>query len=65
MPPHSACAATSTRRAALSEAIRLKPAVNSLAQWSVVQPWTGNAGFMTLREKTLDVGLRRAGMPNR
>ncbi len=52
-------------RAALAEAIRLKPEVNSLAQWSAVQPWVSNPAFVALRDKTLDVGLRRAGMPDR
>ncbi len=51
-------------RAALAEAIRLKPEVNSMARWSAVQPWIGNAALRPLREKTLDVGLHRAGMPD-
>ncbi len=52
-------------RAALAEAIQLKPAVNSLAQWSAIQPWIGNPAFAALRDGTLDPGLRRAGMPDR
>ena len=52
-------------RAALAEAIQLKPAVNSLAQWSAIQPWIGNPAFAALRDRTLDPGLRRAGMPDR
>jgi hypothetical protein len=51
-------------RAALTEAIRLNPTVNSLAQWTVVQPCVGNPAFIALRDKPLDSGLRRAGMPN-
>ena len=51
-------------RAALMEAIRLKPEVNSLSRWKVAQPWIENPAFVALRDKTLDVGLRRAGMPD-
>jgi len=50
-------------RAAVAEAIRLKPEVNSLARWNAVQPWIGNPAFMALRDNTLDRGLRAAGMP--
>jgi TolB-like protein/DNA-binding winged helix-turn-helix (wHTH) protein/Tfp pilus assembly protein PilF len=55
---------TEEARAALTEAIRLKPEVNSMARWNATQPWITNPGFVALREKTLDVGLRRAGMPD-
>ena len=51
-------------RAVLADAIRLKPQANSLAGWTALQPWIGNPGFMALRNKTLDAGLRRAGMPD-
>ena len=51
-------------RAVLADAIRLKPQANSLARWTALQPWIGNLGFMALRDKTVDVGLRRAGMPD-
>jgi adenylate cyclase len=51
-------------RAALTEALRLKPEVNSLSQWKVAQPWIDNPAFVALRDSTLDVGLRRAGMPD-
>jgi adenylate cyclase len=51
-------------RAALAEAIRLKPQVSSMAGWSALQPWVGNPGLMAVRANTLDVGLRRAGMPD-
>ena len=50
-------------RAALADAIRLKPEVTSLTRWSAVQPWVGNPALMALRANTLDVGLHRAGMP--
>jgi Flp pilus assembly protein TadD len=51
-------------RAALAEAIKLKPEVNSLAAWRAYRPWETNPQFMALREKTVNVGLRRAGFPN-
>jgi tetratricopeptide (TPR) repeat protein len=50
-------------KAALDEGIKLKPQVNSLAAWRAHRPWETNPQFLALREKTLDVGLRRAGMP--
>jgi adenylate cyclase len=50
-------------RAALADAIRLKPQVNSLARWVAAQPWIGNPAFAALRGKTVDAGLRIAGMP--
>lgn len=51
-------------RAALAEAFRLKPQVNSLARWTDTQPWITNPSFMALRGNTLDLGLRRAVMPD-
>jgi TolB-like protein/class 3 adenylate cyclase/Tfp pilus assembly protein PilF len=45
----------------LAEAIRLKPEMNSLKQYS--RFLSGNSDYMALRDKTLDVGLRRAGFP--
>jgi TolB-like protein/DNA-binding winged helix-turn-helix (wHTH) protein/Flp pilus assembly protein TadD len=50
-------------KAALADAIRLKPEVNSLARWRDHQPWIDNPQQWALREKTVNVGLRRAGMP--
>ena len=50
-------------RAALADAIKLRPQVKSLAQWNASQPWIDNARLAMLRDKTLDAGLRRAGMP--
>jgi TolB-like protein/DNA-binding winged helix-turn-helix (wHTH) protein/Flp pilus assembly protein TadD len=50
-------------RAALAEAVKLKPEVNSLARWRDYQPWIDNPQHRALREKAVDVGLRRAGMP--
>jgi adenylate cyclase len=51
-------------KAALAEAIKLKPEVNSQAQWRAIQPWITNPQQWALREKTLNIGLRRAGFPD-
>jgi len=51
-------------RLALSEAIKLKPDVTSLARWHAYRPWETNPQYWALREKTLNVGLRRAGFPD-
>jgi adenylate cyclase len=51
-------------RAALAEAIKLKPELDSLARWRMYRPWETNPQHWALREKTLNVGLRRAGFPN-
>jgi TolB-like protein/Flp pilus assembly protein TadD len=51
-------------RAALAEAIRLKPEAATMARWRSIHPWLTHPTFMALGEKTLDVGLRRAGMPD-
>ena len=46
----------------LSGGIRLRPEFDSLARLRAYTTW-GNARFRVLREGTLDLGLRRAGMP--
>jgi adenylate cyclase len=51
-------------RSALAEAVRLKPEVNSLAQWHAQMPWSTNPRYMRLAEPTLYAGLRRAGFPD-
>jgi len=51
-------------RSALAESIRLKPAIKSLARMRVENPWLGNPQYWALQEKTLNVGLRRAGLPD-
>ena len=48
-------------RSALEESLRLKPAIRSLARMQAENPWLGNAQYWTLQEKTLNLGLRRAG----
>ena len=50
-------------QAALAEALRLKPEVDSLAKYRARSPWFGNPRHWALREKTLNTGLRRAGLP--
>jgi class 3 adenylate cyclase/TolB-like protein len=51
--------------AALAEALRLKPEVNSLARYRTATPWITNPRHWALRDKTLNVGLRRAGFPDK
>jgi tetratricopeptide (TPR) repeat protein len=50
-------------RMALTEGIRLKPEVDSLAAWQIYRPWETNPEYLALRAKTLDIGLHRAGFP--
>jgi tetratricopeptide (TPR) repeat protein len=45
---------------ALAEAIALKPEINSFARLREYQPWITNPPYWALREKTVNVGLRRA-----
>ena len=52
-----------TAKAELAEARRLKPEIDSLARWRAHQPWIAVQQYWTLRENTLNVGLRRAGFP--
>jgi adenylate cyclase len=53
-------------KAALAESLKIKPEVNSLAQWYAVLPWTSKDNapqFWALQDKTLNEGLRRIGFP--
>ena len=53
-------------KAALAESLKLKPEVNSLAQWYVYVPWTSKTNtpqYWALEDKTLGEGLRRIGFP--
>jgi adenylate cyclase len=52
-------------RAALAESIRLKPAVSSLARMRFYNTWITNPQHWALQEQTLNVGLRRAGFPDK
>jgi Tfp pilus assembly protein PilF len=51
-------------RSALAESIRLKPAIKSLARMRVENRWLTNPQYRTLQEKTLNLGLHRAGFPD-
>jgi len=51
-------------RAALAESIRLNPEVKSFAQWRAYMPWITGREHWALLEKTLNIGLRRAGFPD-
>jgi tetratricopeptide (TPR) repeat protein len=51
-------------RAALIKAIELNPEVSSLEQYRIQHPWETDPAYLTLRAKTLDIGLRRAGFPD-
>jgi adenylate cyclase len=53
-------------KAVIAESLKLKPEVNSLAQWYAYLPWTSKSNapvFWALQDKTLDEGLRRIGFP--
>jgi tetratricopeptide (TPR) repeat protein len=50
-------------RAALTEARKLKPEIDSLATYRARIPWMDNPQYWALREKTLNTGLHRAGLP--
>jgi adenylate cyclase len=51
-------------RTALAESLRLKPEMNSLARRRADVPWVANPPYWALQEKSLNVGLRRAGFPD-
>jgi adenylate cyclase len=53
----------SEARAALAEGVKLKPERNSLARLRA-SVTSNNPEYLRLREKTIEVGLRRAGMPD-
>jgi len=50
-------------RAALAQGIRVRPDFNSLARLREYCTW-GSPRFLVLREETIYLGLRRAGMPD-
>ena len=53
-------------KAALAESVKLKPEVNSLAQFYVWVPWGSKdraPHYWALEDKTLNQGLRRVGFP--
>ena len=55
-------------KAALAESLKLRPEVNSLAQWRVWVPWTSkdrSPRYWAQEDKTLDEGLRHIGFPEK
>ena len=50
--------------AALGEALKLKPEINSMKRQRARWAYTNNPAYRALAEKTVDVGLRQAGMPD-
>jgi Flp pilus assembly protein TadD len=51
-------------RAELTESLRLKPDMNSFAAERAAYPFLKNPDYLALAEKTLNLGLRRAGFPD-
>jgi Tfp pilus assembly protein PilF len=51
-------------RSALADSIRLKPAIKSLARMRTENVWLSNPQYWALQEKTLNVGLHQAGLPD-
>jgi hypothetical protein len=51
-------------RAALAESLKNKPEINSFAAQRGSDPWIANPPHWALRDKTLNVGLRRIGFPD-
>jgi adenylate cyclase len=51
-------------RSALAESRRLKPALRSVARMRAENAWLSNPQYWALQEKTLNLGLRRAGFPD-
>ncbi len=51
-------------KSALAESLRLKPALRSVARMRAENPWLSNPQYWALQEKTLNLGLRRAGLPD-
>jgi adenylate cyclase len=53
-------------KAALAESLKLKPEVNSMAQWYAYVPWaskTNSPQFWALQDKTFGEGMRHIGFP--
>ena len=50
-------------KAALAESLKLRPGVNSMKRQLARWAYTNNPAYRELAAKTIDVGLRKAGMP--
>ena len=53
-----------TAKGDLAESLKLKPEINSLARMRGYNAWITNPENWALQEQTLNVGLRRAGLPD-
>jgi len=51
-------------RSTLSQSLKRKPAIKTLARMLSDNPWLSNQHYWVLQEKTLNVGLRRVGLPD-
>jgi adenylate cyclase len=51
-------------KAVLGKAIELKPEASSLARYRTQHPWETDPAYLTLRARTLEVGLRSIGYPD-
>jgi len=49
--------------AALAESLKLKPEINSMARQRARWAYAKNPAYVAFAERTVDVGLRKAGMP--
>jgi TolB-like protein len=50
-------------KTALAESLKLKPEINSLAQYYAIRPWKSSPQAYALEDKTVIEGLRRIGFP--
>jgi adenylate cyclase len=50
-------------KAALAESLKLRPEINSMERQLARWAYTNNPAYRALAEKTVDAGLRKAGMP--
>jgi hypothetical protein len=48
---------------ALAASLKLKPDINSMKRQLARWAYTNNPAYRALAEKTVDAGLRKAGMP--
>ncbi|MFL5265252.1 MAG: adenylate/guanylate cyclase domain-containing protein [Stellaceae bacterium] len=51
-------------KSALVESVKLNPKINSLARMRLYNAWVANPQNWALQDQTLNVGLRRAGLPD-
>ena len=50
-------------KAVLPESLKLKPEINSIAQYLALKPWYSSPKELPLEDRTLLEGLRRLGFP--